>query len=118
MKVVGVLAGAFVMAGAMASQATSKATESVNGRWAADPAICSHMFGAEQPLVVTESSIRWSSDACRIERTYKAGDTVHIQAMCWGDAGEKSVPVSLRAAGGKLVVTWDRGARGALGRCP
>ena len=114
MKFVAVAAMGFVMAGAM----TGEAAESVNGRWAADPAICSHMFGAEQPLVVTDSSIRWSSDACRIERTYKAGDTVHIQAMCWGDAGEKSVPVSLRAAGGKLVVTWDRGARGALGRCP
>ena len=114
MKFVGVLAVAFMTV----SQVTGEAADSVNGRWAADPAICSHMFGAEQPLIVTESSIRWSSDACRIERTYKAGDTVHIQAMCWGDSGEKSVPVSLRAAGGKLVVTWDRGARGALKRCP
>lgn len=101
-----------------ASVATASAAESVNGRWATDPAICGRMFGAEQPLVVTDTNIRWVSDACRIERTYKAGDTVHIQAMCWGDSGEKSVPVSLRAAGGRLVVIWDRSARGALRRCP
>jgi len=98
----------------------SGAAESVTGRWALDPSFCTHWFGpaAEQPLIVTDTSIRWSSDACRIERTYKTGDTVHLQAMCWGDNGEKSVPVSLRPQGGKLLVTWDRGARGALRRCP
>jgi|SRR6185369_14210152 len=113
MRFVGVLTVGLVV-GAM----TANAAESVNGRWAADPGVCGHMFGTDQPLVVTENNIRWASDACRIERTYKTGDTVHIQAMCWGDSGEKSVPVSLRAAGGKLVVSWDRSARGALKRCP
>ena len=97
-----------------------EAAESVSGRWAADEAACSRWFGpaAESPLVVGEHSLRWSSDACRIERSYKTGDTVHIQAKCWGDGREKSVPVSLRPHGGKLLVTWDRGARGALRRCP
>ena len=55
---------------------------------------------------------------CRIERTYKTGDTVHIQAMCWGNGGERSIPVSLRPHAGRLAVTWDRGARGDLKRCP
>ena len=31
------------------------------------------------------------------------------------EGDEKSIPVSLRPQGGKLLVTWDRGA---LGRCP
>ena len=64
---------------------------------------------AQSPLVVTESAVRWSDDACRIGRMYKTGDTVHIQAMCWGDTGEQSIPVSLRPHGGRLPVTWDRG---------
>ncbi len=98
----------------------SEAAESVTGRWAVDEAACARWFGpaAQSPLIVSETSLRWSSDACRIARSYKAGETVHIQALCWGDAGERSVPVSLRPLGGKLLVTWDRGARGALRRCP
>ena len=98
----------------------SEAAESVTGRWALDPSFCTRLFGplTEQPLIVTDNNIRWSSDACRIERTYKTGDTVHIQAKCWGEGGEKSIPVSLRAHGGRLAVTWDRGARGDLRRCP
>ncbi|MEP7032124.1 MAG: hypothetical protein ABI830_14405 [Pseudolabrys sp.] len=96
------------------------AEESVNGRWAADPAACS-FFGAsaaQSPLIVTEYAVRWHEDACRIARVYKTGDTVHIQALCWGDSGERSIPVSLRPHAGKLSVTWDRGARGELKRCP
>ena len=98
----------------------SEAAETVTGRWALDLSFCARLVGpaAEQPLIVTESGLRWSSDACRIERSYKTGDTVHIQAMCWGDAGEKSIPVSLRPHAGRLQVTWDRGARGDLRRCP
>ena len=43
---------------------------------------------------------------------------VRIQAMCWGDGGEKSVPVSLRPHDGKLVIKRDHDAHGALRRCP
>jgi hypothetical protein len=107
---------AFVLAGATLSQAA----DSVTGRWAADEAACTRWYGpvAQSPLIVSENSLRWSSDACRVERTYKTGDTVHLQAMCWGDAGAKSVPVSLRLQGGRLMVSWDRAARGTLRRCP
>jgi hypothetical protein len=109
---------AFVMSGLSATSVP--AAETVTGRWAVDESACASLFGtaAQSPLVVTERALRWSSEACRIERSYKAGDTVHIQAMCWGEGGEKSIPVSLRPQGGKLLVTWDRGARGALRRCP
>jgi hypothetical protein len=117
MKLTGVAAVALAT---VANTIGSEAAESVTGHWALDPAFCSQWFGpaAQQPLIVSETSIRWSSEACRIERSYKTGDNVHIQAMCWGDTGEKSVPVSLRLRGGTLVVTWDRGARGAFRRCP
>ena len=109
---------AFVVSAASATAVP--AAEPVTGRWAVDESACARFFGtpAQSPLVVTERALRWSSDACRIERTYKTGDTVHIQAMCWGEGGEKSIPVSLRPHGGRLAVTWDRGARGNLRRCP
>jgi hypothetical protein len=111
---------ALVLAMTAAQTTASEAAGGVTGRWAVDESSCTRWFGpaAEQPLIVTETNIRWSSDACRIERSYKAGGTVHIQAMCWGDGGEKSIPVSLRPHGGRLAVTWDRGARGDLRRCP
>ena len=115
------LVRAAAVALAMAVSATaSGAEEQVTGRWAVDEAACGRWFGstADSPLVVSDHALRWASDACRIERSYKAEGTVHIQAMCWGDGGEKSVPVSLRPQGGKLLVSWDRGARGALKRCP
>ena len=97
-----------------------RAKETVIGRWAMDLSACERWFGAgaDAPLIVNDDSIRWSADACRIERTYKTGDTVHIQAICWGDNGERSIPVSLRPHAGKLAVTWDHGARGELRRCP
>ena len=108
----------FVLSAANAT--SSGAAEAVNGRWAVDESACTRWFGtaAQSPLIVTERALRWSSDACRIERSYKAGNTVHIQAMCWGDGGEKSVPVSLRPRAGRLAVTWNRGARGELRQCP
>lgn len=99
---------------------SSHAAESVNGRWARDDSACG-LFGSspeKSPLIVTDYSVRWSADACRIARMYKTGDTVHIQALCWGEGGEKSIPVSLRPHGGRLTVTWDRGARSELKRCP
>ncbi|MBI3702953.1 MAG: hypothetical protein HY244_03650 [Rhizobiales bacterium] len=118
MKFAGVVAVALLM---WAANAISiNAAESVMGRWAVDDAACAGFFGTpmQSPLVVSERALRWSSDACRIERSYKTGDTVHIQARCWGEGGDKSIPVSLRPQGGKLLVTWDRGARGTLRRCP
>jgi hypothetical protein len=99
---------------------TSYAAETIYGRWAADRAACG-IFGTsleQSPLTVSESSLRWHDDACRIARMYKTGDTVHMQAMCWGFAGERSVPVSLRPHNGKLTVTWDRARRADLRRCP
>ena len=49
---------------------------------------------------------------------YKTGDTVHIQALCCGADGERSVPVSLRPHGGRLQLRWDRVSAGDLRRCP
>lgn len=97
----------------------ARADERVTGRWAADPSSCSIFGGtaAQSPLIVTNSALRWHDDACRIARMYKTGDTVHIQALCWDFAGERSIPVSLRPHGGMLSVTWDRARRGELRRC-
>ena len=99
---------------------TSQAEESVTGRWAANPSSCEGFagLGAQSPLVVTNYAVRWQGDSCRIGRMYKTGDTTYIQAFCWGEAGEKSVPVSLHQHAGRLMVIWDRGARSDLQRCP
>jgi hypothetical protein len=107
---------AFVLSAANPIQAA----ESVTGRWAVDLEACTRFLGVapDLPLTVTDNSLRWSDDACRIERSYKTGDTIHIQANCWGNGGVRSIPVSLRPHGGRLAVTWDRGARGELKRCP
>jgi hypothetical protein len=115
------VAGLAVLAisGALALAPALHAGESVTGRWAADPSACAG-FGskaAQSPLVITSYAVRWHDDSCRIGRVYKTGDTVHIQALCWGLTGAHSVPVSLRPHGGKLAVRWDRGARGDLQRC-
>jgi hypothetical protein len=98
---------------------SSQAGEPVTGRWAADASSCEGFaaIGAA-PLVVTDYAVRWHGDSCRIGRMYKTGDTVHIQALCWGETGERSVPVSLHPHGGRLSVIWDRGAPGDLQRCP
>jgi hypothetical protein len=97
----------------------SRSAESVTGRWALDPAACSGFgFSPERsPLVVTDYAVRWRADSCRIERMYKTGDTVHIQAQCWGADGERSIPVSLRPHAGKLQLRWDRVKAGELRRC-
>ena len=102
------------------ANSTMQAAETVTGRWAVDLPACTRFAGAaaELPLTVTDDALRWSDDSCRIERTYKTGDTIHIQANCWGLSGVRSIPVSLRPHAGKLVVTWDRGSRGELKRCP
>jgi hypothetical protein len=94
------------------------AAETITGRWASDPASCSALFFSDNaPLVVTDYAVRWRADSCRIARMYKTGDTVHIQAQCWGADGERSVPVSLRPHAGKLEVRWDRVRSGDLKRC-
>lgn len=95
-----------------------KAEEAITGRWSVSPGACALFGNAETaPLIVTDSAVRWHDDACRIGRVYKTGDTIHIQALCWGLSGERSIPISLRPHGGLLAVTWDRRGRGDLRRC-
>jgi hypothetical protein len=111
---------AVIVALSALSAAPLRAADTVTGRWAVDPAWC-WSFGAtaaQSPLIVTDTALRWSADACRIGRSYKTGNTVHIQAYCWGEGGEKSIPVSLHPRGKRLSVTWDRGTRSDLQRCP
>jgi hypothetical protein len=99
---------------------SSQAADSVTGRWASNESSCEGFggTGAQSPLVVTNYALRWLGDTCRIGRMYKTGDTTYIQALCWGETGEKSIPVSLHPHAGRLSVTWDHGARGELQRCP
>ena len=114
---------AVALAGAILAltMASAGAAETVNGRWAADPARCwsDGLTPALSPLVVTGYAVRWLGDTCRIGRMYKTGETVHVEARCWGADGERSIPVSLHPArGGRLQVTWNRATRGDLTRCP
>ncbi|MDP2411942.1 MAG: hypothetical protein Q8M26_16860 [Pseudolabrys sp.] len=96
------------------------AAETIHGRWAADPAHCwgDGATPALSPLVVTSYAVRWLGDTCRVGRMYKTGETVHIQAFCWGAEGERAIPVSMQPVRGRLQVTWNRATRADLRRCP
>jgi hypothetical protein len=98
---------------------TIHAAESMSGRWAEDAAACS-TFGlpAKSPLVVSDTALRWRDEVCRIGRQYRVGDTLHLEAFCWGDGGERAIPVSLRLAGDRIHVSWGRVTQGELRRCP
>ena len=103
------------------ASAATQAADIIAGRWAADTAACAGgLFeaGAAPLLVVTGYAVRWRGDSCRIGRMYKAGETTYIQAFCWGEAGERSISVSLHPHAGRLSLSWDRGPRGDLQRCP
>lgn len=114
------LRGAAIAAVALAAGHAGAAEkgDKVTGRWAVDQDACSaYFFSANAPLVVTDRAVRWRGDSCRIARMYKTGRDVHIQALCWGAGGERSVPVSLRPHAGKLQLRWDRVVSGDLKRC-
>ena len=103
------------------ASAATQAADIIAGRWAADTAACAGgLFeaGAAPLLVVTGYAVRWRGDSCRVGRMYKAGETTYIQAFCWGEAGERSIPVSLRPNAGRLALSWDRAAQAELKRCP
>ena len=97
--------------------AASEAAESMTGRWAEDEAHCSALAGGKS-LTVSDTSLRWREESCRVGRQYRTGDTLHLEAFCMGEGGERPVPVSLRLAGTRIVVTWGRVLQGELQRCP
>ena len=98
---------------------SSHAAETVNGRWAADPAACwgGGSTPAQSAFVVSSYAVRWLGDTCRVGRMYKTGETIHLQAFCWSADGERSIPVSMTPHADRLSVVWDRGSRGVLRRC-
>jgi hypothetical protein len=101
-----------------AGGASATESDKVTGRWAVDQDACAaYFFAANAPLVVTDHAVRWRGDSCRIARMYKTGRDVHIQALCWSEGGERSVPVSLSPHAGRLQLRWDRVVSGDLKRC-
>ena len=101
-----------------ASISTIQAAESMSGRWAEDATACAAFATAKSALVVSETAIRWRDETCRTGRQYRTGDTLHVEAFCYGGSGERTIPVSLRLAGDRIVVTWARVVQGQLQRCP
>jgi hypothetical protein len=95
-----------------------QAAEPMTGRWASDAAGCAASGPATKPLlIVSDYALRWGDEVCRLGRQYRTGDTLHLEAFCWRGRGERTIPVSLRLAGDRIFVTWDRAARGELRRC-
>jgi len=111
---------AVLVALAAMAATTAQAADPIVGRWAADPSYCAGIGGTQtqSPLVVTDNSVRWSGDACRIGRVYRAGDTAYIEAFCSGGSRERAIAVTLRSHGDQLAVTWDRGVPADMRRCP
>lgn len=96
-----------------------RAAESMAGRWASDSTGCSASgAGANSPLIVSDYALRWSGEACRIGAQYRTGDTLHLEAFCRNGRHKRKIPISLRLAGDRIVVTWNRASRGELRRCP
>jgi hypothetical protein len=112
-------ADVFVLLSVLATTSVH-AADPIVGRWAAAPSFCAAAGDtqAQSPLVVTDNSVRWFGDACRIGRVYKAGDTSYIEAFCPGQSRERAIAVTLRSHGDQLAVSWDRGALANMRRCP
>ena len=100
------------LAAALATPAASHAAQPMDGRWAADPSAC-----AEAALVVSTGTLRWAEEVCRIGRSYRAGNTLYLEAFCAGATHGRGIAVTLRLAGDRIFVTWNRVSRGALSRC-
>jgi hypothetical protein len=96
------------------------ASEPVTGRWAADPSLCAGQGTAsgKAVLMVTNETLRWAGEVCRVGRSYRTGDTLHLEAFCSGKGSKHRIPVSLRLHGDRVFVNWNRVARGGLWRCP
>ena len=104
----------------MLAAATAHAAEPWIGRWAVDPTACS-LFGktaATSPLIVTSYAVRWFTDVCRIGTMYKTGGAVHIEGLCAGEGGTRSIPFMLQPKGDRLLVKWNRNFSGEMQRCP
>jgi len=95
------------------------AAEPMTGRWAADPSSCAEQdtASAQAVLVVSNEEMRWAGDTCRIGRSYRTGNTLHVEVFCAGKARKRGIPVSLHLAGNRLSMVWNHVARGDLRRC-
>ncbi len=98
---------------ALSVSSSLHAAEPMTGRWAVDRASC-----AQAALVVSNEALRWSGLNCRIGRSYRTGNTLHMEAFCSDQPSRSSIAVSLRLAGERIFVTWNRRPRGELRRCP
>jgi len=113
------LAHATLVALAAFGAPVSLAAEPMTGRWAADPSLCVGQGAAsgKAVLVVTNETLRWAGEVCRVGRSYRTGDTLHLEAFCSGKGSRYGIPVSLRLHGDRVFVIWNRAARGGLWRC-
>ena len=92
------------------------AAESLVGRWAVKPELCSAHGGdtaQTAALVATDTSLWWFDGYCRIGKMYKA-KAVYVQVHC-GEKGD--VSVTLDASGDRMRVTWNRAKAEELIRC-
>jgi hypothetical protein len=101
-----------------ASAATAlHAAEPMTGRWAADPSLCAGIGASgEALLVVTRQSLRGAGATCRIGRSYRTGNTLHVEVFCVDKARRHGIPVSLHLAGDRITVVWKHAPRAKLQR--
>jgi hypothetical protein len=114
------LACASLVALAVSGAPVLHAGEPMTGRWAADLSLCAGQGAAsgKAVLVVTNETLRWAGEVCRVGRSYRTGDTLHLEAFCFGKGSKHRIPVSLRLHGDRVFLNWNRAARGGLWRCP
>jgi hypothetical protein len=101
---------------AIGAAAPAHASEPFVGRWAISAEACAGRGDtpATAVLVATETTLSWFASYCRIGRMYKVGETIYLDARCWGSG---DVPAALAVRGDRMQVTWNRARLPDMQRC-
>lgn len=89
------------------------------GRWSVDPSGCRARGPTAQttPLVVTDRSVDWFQSTCSIRKSYRIGNGLYLEALCFSGGSSRKMPIGLQLNGSKLRVTWDQSVAGDMERC-
>ncbi|MGE3148566.1 MAG: hypothetical protein AB7K04_05800 [Pseudorhodoplanes sp.] len=99
--------------------AVAIAAEPWVGRWSVHLSNCQTDGGTEgtTPLIVSDTTLRWSSNSCRVGKMYKTGRDAHIEAHCSINGKTATMPISLKPRGDRLTVIWDNVPLEEMRRC-
>jgi hypothetical protein len=102
------------------SAGSAAAAESHYGRWAIDPQACRTAGDTSEtaPLIFTRNAINWFVAFCSVRKTYRAGNTVYLEARCSSEGKTSDIPIVLELSKDTLAVTWGGQRVKDMQRCP